>query len=88
MAYQVTQFETTPNPNARKAMLDRPICTGTRSYLSADQAGDDAVARSLFAIPGVTSVMMLGDFVTINKTPGASWPTVERAVRKALGEEG
>ena len=86
MAYQVTQFESTPNPNARKALLDRPVCVGTRSYFSADQAADDPLARALFDVTGVQTVMMLGEFITINKAPGASWPAVERAVRAVLAE--
>ncbi len=86
MPYLVTEFEQTPNPNARKALLDQSICAGTRSYLSAEQAGGDPLAEALFGIAGVKSVMMLGDFVTINKQPEAAWPPIEAAVRRVLNE--
>ncbi len=84
MGYTVTDFEPTPNPNARKANLDRPICDATRSYFRAEQAADDPVASALFAIEGVAGVMLLGGFVTITKTPDADWPAIQQHVAEVL----
>jgi hypothetical protein len=38
----------------------------------------------LFAIQGVASILILGDFVTVNKTPEAKWPAITRKVEEIL----
>ena len=86
MPYAVTEVQPTPNPNAMKFMLDRPVSEGSVSFLQADQAQDHPVARALFAIPGVTSVLLLCDFMTINKDPKASWPQIKRRVQQVLAD--
>ena len=84
MPFDVTDIQPTPNPNAAKFMLDRPISEGPVSFLSADQAQDHPIARALFAIPGVSSLLLLGDFVTVNKDAKAGWPPIKRRVREIL----
>jgi len=36
----------------------------------------EAFARDLLALPGVTSIFMTADFVTISKTPEVAWDTI------------
>ena len=84
MAFCVTEVQPTPNPNAMKFMLDRPISEGSVSFLKAEQAEGHPVAMALFAIPGVASLLLLGDFVTVNKAPDASWPQIKRRVEQVL----
>ena len=84
MPWTVVAFETTPNPNAIKCVLDRPIAALPRAYRGAGEAADDEIARSLFAIEGVTNLLMLHDFVTIGKAPDAQWPAIKRAVKRAM----
>ena len=86
MAFRVTEIQTTPNPNAAKFMLDRPISEGSVSFLSVDQAQDHPIARRLFAIEGVASLLLLGDFVTVNKAAEAAWPQIKRRVKQVLAE--
>ena len=86
MPFDVRGIQPTPNPNAVKFMLDRPISDGTVSFLSAEQATDHSIARQLFAIAGVSSVLMLGDFVTVNKDAAAGWPTIKRKVKQVLSQ--
>ena len=86
MGFGVTEVQQTPNPNAVKFMLDRPISEGTVSFLSAEQAQNHPLARRLFAIPGVCSLLLLGDFVTVNKTADAAWPGIKKKVRQVLAE--
>ena len=86
MPFRVTEVQPTPNPNAAKFMLDRPINDGPVSFLSRDQADGHPIARALFAIPGVTSVLLLGDFVTVNKSAEANWPQMKRKVQQVLAE--
>jgi hypothetical protein len=78
------EVQPTPNPNAMKFMLDRPISEGSVSFLKAEQAEDHPIAKALFAIPGVASLLLLGDFLTVNKDPKASWPQVKRKVQQVL----
>lgn len=85
MPWKVVAFETTPNPNALKCVLDRPIAPLPRAYRSEREIGDDDdIARALFAIQGVTNVLLLKDFVTVGKADDARWPAIKRAVKKAL----
>ncbi|MFG0329942.1 MAG: NifU N-terminal domain-containing protein [Phycisphaerales bacterium] len=84
MSFTVVEFEPTPNPNALKCRLDRRICAGTRSYLRPELGADDPVAGPLFAIDGVTAVMLCQDFVTVNKAPDAKWAAIKRRVKSTL----
>jgi hypothetical protein len=101
MRFRVVEVVSTPNPNAVKFVLDRAVAEKPVSFLSATvpQVGEEVktgasgdpvvvsglVAR-LFAIPGVSSLLFLNDFVTVNKRPEAKWPGLKRAVKKVLAE--
>jgi NFU1 iron-sulfur cluster scaffold homolog, mitochondrial len=84
MPFCVTEIQPTPNPNALKFMLDRPISEGPVSFLSADQARGHPLAQMLFAVPGVASLFLLGDFLTVNKTASATWPSIRKRVQQIL----
>ena len=86
MPYHVTEFEATPNPNAVKCWLDRPISEAPRSFLNAQMAGNDPIAAALFAQAGVTNVLFNGEWLTINKQPQAEWSNVKARVRRVLKE--
>jgi hypothetical protein len=84
MPLHVKEIQPTPNPNAAKFILDGPISVGPVSFLTRDQGKDDPLASQLFAINGVTSVLLLGDFITINKRPDAKWDPITSKVREIL----
>lgn len=84
MGYRVTAFETTPNPNAIKCVLDRPPTEIPRSYFNAEAAGGDALAEALFAAGAVTSVLIHTGFITVNKSPDAAWPGLKREIERVL----
>jgi hypothetical protein len=86
MSFTVVEFESTPNPNAVKCWLDRPISDGPRSFLSVDMAKDDPIALALFKDAGATTVLFNGDWLTVNKTPSAAWSTVKSKVKRILAE--
>ncbi len=87
MPWKVVAFETTPNPNAIKCVLDRPIAALPRAYRAAGEVSpDDEVARALFRVEGVANLLLLKDFVTVGKAPDAQWASIKRGVRKALGK--
>ncbi len=84
MSFKVLEIQPTPNPNAAKFVLDRPISESPVSFFNADAAKDHALARTLFAIDGVTSLLLLGDFITVNKSPTADWKTIRKQVKEVL----
>jgi hypothetical protein len=84
MPFIVLQIDPTPNPNALKFILDTPISSSTISFFTPASAAGYPLAQSLFAIPGVTSLLFLGDFLTVNKSPAAPWKPITKAVTKAL----
>ena len=65
----------TPNPNAMKFSVGVPV--GGPSTFVAGAPTDDPLATRLLAVDGVTSFFMTADFVTISKTPDASWDTIQ-----------
>lgn len=92
MPVKVIRYEPTPNPNALKCVLSGKVCEGSKPFRTAEAAakgageGGDPLAASLFAIDGVTGVLLLGDWVTVNKSPEAKWPAIKRGVEKALAD--
>lgn len=88
MSYDVLEVQPTPNPNAMKFILNRPIAEQPTSYFNSQAAEAHPVARELFGIPGVTSVLLLGDFVTVNKKPEVKWNAVTARVKAVLARAG
>jgi hypothetical protein len=84
MPWRVTQIQPTPNPNAAKFVLDRRISDQPISFFNAAAAVGHPIAEKLFAISGVSSLLLLGDFVTVNKTQDADWSEVSKGVRAVL----
>jgi len=87
MGFKVTEIQPTPNPNALKFLLDRAVVDQPTSFFNKDQATDHPLAQKLFAIPGVSSLLLLGDFITVNKTPETPWNKITKAVERVLEAE-
>lgn len=85
MAGGMIEFQTTPNPNAVKCVVGKVISERPRSYFKAEDAGNDELARTLFAIPGVTNVLIQDTWLTVCKSPEADWKAVKRGIERALG---
>lgn len=60
-----------PNPNAMKFTVGADV--GGPATHGAGAAPEQEFARDLLALPGVTSIFMTADFVTISKAPDANW---------------
>jgi NFU1 iron-sulfur cluster scaffold homolog, mitochondrial len=88
MAKPKVDFQQTPNPNAGKFVVSQQVApVGTsRSYYEADEAREDPVARALMRLNGIRSVFMVDDFITVTKTPAASWDELVPQVREAIRE--
>ena len=78
------EIQPTPNPNAFKFVLDRPVSQQPVSFFNAAAAKDYPLAKRLFEIPGVSSLLLLGDFITVNKTPDAAWDEITKRVQAVL----
>jgi hypothetical protein len=86
MPFKVQEVQPTPNPNAAKFVLDRPIVEQPVSFFNAAAAKGHPLAEQLFAIPGVSSLLLLGDFITVNKTPDAKWGEITHRVKGILSK--
>ena len=86
MPFRVVEVQPTPNPNALKFVLDRPVSEQPVSFLDAGAAADHPLASRLFHISGVSSLLLLGDFITVNKSPDAGWAEIKKQVRRVLSE--
>jgi NFU1 iron-sulfur cluster scaffold homolog, mitochondrial len=71
---KIADIEETPNPNAVKFILREPVSNGVaKQYGSADQAGDDPLAMSLFDVGHVVSVFYMDRMITIEKDEEGDW---------------
>lgn len=82
----------TPNPDSLKFTAAPSeggagasfIESGLAAFHSAREAAGDALGEALFAISGVSSVLVLPQFVTVTKRPDADWAAIMRAVEEVL----
>lgn len=86
MGFEVRDVQPTPNPNAQKFVLKQVMFNESSSFFDAAAAADHPVASKLFAIHGVDSVLLLGNFITVNKTPKARWAELTRKVKQTLSQ--
>lgn len=79
--------QATPNPNSMKFTLNRVVVErGSQSFFRQEQAEISPLGRQLFAIPGVRSVFMVANFVSVGRDPARDWSEIVPRVREALGE--
>ncbi len=74
----------TPNPNALKYEVGVEV-GGPKAYAAGKEC-DDPMAAALLELPGVTSVFMSADFVTISKAPDATWEGIASPAKQIIEE--
>jgi hypothetical protein len=84
MGYKVTEIQPTPNPNAAKFVLDSEISDRPVSFLNPAEGSDHPLASQIFGVKGVKSVLLLGDFVTVNKDAATKWEQVIDKIKEIL----
>ncbi len=85
MPYKVRTFQPTPNPNALKCIVEpSPAPREPRSYAGPTLAADDPLALALFAIDGVTNLLIHDGWITVGKRENADWKTLRPAIERAL----
>jgi hypothetical protein len=93
MAELTVTVQGTPNPNAAKFSLDRPLPDQAgRSFFDAADAQGDQLATRLFDVEGVRALFMVDNFITVTKAEHARWddlvPPIRAAIREVLGSAG
>jgi Fe-S cluster biogenesis protein NfuA len=84
---KIADLEYTPNPNARKFVLKEPLTSGlARSFENAEQAQRDELATKLFAIPHVTNVFYVDNWITVTQDGEADWQNLLREVAAPIRE--
>lgn len=83
------QTDPTPNPSAYKFTIRQPaVKFAPKQYKPGDDTGDVAVAKAVLDLPGVASIFMTANFVSVTQDGGSAWPDlapkVESAIREAL----
>lgn len=75
------RIQSTPNPNAWKFVLDRPVLhEGKATYSSKEEAKNNILASSLFDVTDVKQVHFFQNVVTITHTFDADPDEVQKAV--------
>lgn len=73
-------LEFTPNPNTLKYSVNRQLLDkGAVNFIDkSDAESRSPLAAKLFAIPGISGVMLGRDFVTVTKTEEGDWDVVHK----------
>ena len=79
--------EPTMNPATCKFVVDRPVYPGKSAYFgNRDAAQASLLARKLFEIPQVESVLIADKQITITKTGSNPWPEVGKSIGTTIRE--
>lgn len=81
---KLKSYQDTPNPNAIKCLLSGRITDTSKSYFSPADAAADPLASRLFAIPGVTNLLIHPDWITLGKRPETPWKEIKAAFERVL----
>lgn len=86
-ALKVVRTKETPNPNALQFVINGVILdNGKISFSNKKEAEGDKMAEALFERPGVLSVFVMDNFVTVTKDDKTSWVPLKDRVWKTIEE--
>lgn len=83
MPIKIIRIESTPNPNARKLIVE-PTAGSIRSYFRAEDAQDDPLAKALFGIEEITNVLIHTKFISVCAKPGSDWKALSKSLKSTL----
>src|SRR5437867_5241058 len=82
---KLLSIETTPNPNSMKLNLDERLAKGVAITYTHENRGDcPSYIEKILAIPGLSSVFRVADFVAIQRKPTAGWEEILSQARIVL----
>ena len=67
-----------------KFLVDRPVHTGLRRFASREDATGSPLAEALYAIPGISEIIVSGNLVTVVKDTPTPWQAVGKSVGAAI----
>jgi Fe-S cluster biogenesis protein NfuA len=67
-----------------KFLVDRPVYQGVRRFASREEAQGSPLAEALYAIPGVSEVIVSANLVTVVKDSPDPWQVVGKSVGVAI----
>jgi Fe-S cluster biogenesis protein NfuA len=77
--------QSTPNPNALKFVLNKPVKNeGKAIYKTASEAADNAIASQIFAIPYIAEVYFFDNYITVTQNGDADWDELEEKIKKII----
>jgi Fe-S cluster biogenesis protein NfuA len=75
------RIQATPNPNAWKFILDRPVLSeGKATYADAEEAKHNMLASALFQVEGVRQVHFFQNVITITHNFDADVDEIQKAI--------
>ena len=83
MPFEITKIESTPNPRARKLIVD-PAPGAIRSFFKPEDAQSDPMGKAIFDIEGVTNVLIHTAFVSVSLKDANAWKSTLPKLRDAL----
>jgi hypothetical protein len=82
---KLLSIETTPNPNSMKLNLDERLAKGIAITYTDENRGDcPPCIEKILAIPGVSSVFRVADWMAIQRKPTAGWEDILSQARAVL----
>ncbi len=82
---KLLSIETTPNPNSMKLNLNERLAKGVAITYTHENRGDcPAYIKKILAVPGVSSVFRVEDFMAIQRKPTAGWEDILSQARAVL----
>lgn len=73
------------DPDTCKFIVSRTVHPGGPFFFdNRERAGGSPLVERLFALPGVSCVLVAGNVVTVGKEPGASWSGLRSAIGTGL----
>jgi hypothetical protein len=85
---KLRSIETTPNPNCMMLKVDADFGDRSVTIEASDPNLDQVsqVIRDLLALPGVRSVFLARDFITLTRRGGADWEPILEGAGRLLGQ--
>ena len=79
--------EPTMNPATCKFIVDRPVYPGKSAYFgNRDAAGASCLAKRLFEIPGVETIIISENRITVSKSGSDPWPEIGKSIGTKIRE--
>ena len=83
--FKVLSTQPTPNPDALKFLVSGTVVlSGTKSFSSENEGDGDAFAEAIFKLPGVQSIYLNQDYVSVTKAMMEEWSDLVEPIRDVI----